>query len=144
MTDPNKTLLYTTEIPIRYGDMDSNQHVNNTRYYQYLEDARIEWLDGLGAPRREVGQGLVLLTCTHHFLKPAFHPGTIIVELFAGVVGRTSLTLEHKLYIKGQPDVIGYGDVKMVWITVDNQRPIPVPNSVRLAMGAEPLDEAGS
>ena len=34
MTDPNKTLLYTTEIPIRYGDMDSNQHVNNTRYYQ--------------------------------------------------------------------------------------------------------------
>ena len=60
MTDPNKTLLYTTEIPIRYGDMDSNQHVNNTRYYQYLEDARIEWLDGLGAPRREVGQGLVL------------------------------------------------------------------------------------
>ncbi len=86
----------------------------------------------------------MLLTCTHHFLKPAFHPGTIIVELYAGVVGRTSLTLEHKLYIKGQPDVIGYGDVKMVWITVDNQRPIPVPNSVRLAMGAEPLDEAGS
>ena len=139
MTDTTGPLLYTTEIPIRYGDMDSNQHVNNTRYYQYLEDARIEWLDGLNAPRREVGQGLVLLPCTHHFLKPVFHPGVVVVELYGGVVGRSSLTLQHKLYVKGSPELVGYGDVKMVWIEVANQRPIPVPDSVRVAMGAEPL-----
>ena len=42
MTDTKGPLIYTTELPIRYGDMDSNQHVNNTRYYQYLEEARIE------------------------------------------------------------------------------------------------------
>ena len=139
MTDTKGPLIYTTELPIRYGDMDSNQHVNNTRYYQYLEEARIEWLDGLGAHRRQVGQGLVLLTCTHHFLKPLFHPGTVVVELYAGVVGRTSLTLEHKMYSKGSPDLVGYGDVKMVWIDVASQRPIPVPDSVRAAMGAELL-----
>jgi len=139
MTENNKPLLYTCDLPVRYGDMDSNQHVNNTRYYQYLEEARILWLDGLGAQRREIGQGLVLLSCTHYFLRPVVHPSTVVVELIAGDVGRTSLTLEHRLYVKGQPELVGYGDVKMVWIDVSTQRPIPVPDSVRVAMGKEPL-----
>ena len=141
MTESNKPMLYRCELPVRYGDMDSNQHVNNTRYYQYLEEARILWLDGLGAHRREVGQGLVLLTCTHHFLRPVVHPNTVIVELFAGDVGRTSLSLDHRMFVKGQPELVGQGDVKMVWIDVSPQRPIPVPDSVRIAMGKEPLGE---
>lgn len=142
MSANEKKLLYVCELPVRWGDMDMNQHVNNTRYYQYLEEARIEWLDGLGAHRRQVGHGLVLLKCTHYFLRPAEHPATVVVKLYAGEVGRTSLTLEHQMYIKGQPDRIGYGDVKMVWITVNNQRPVPVPDKVRVAMGYEPLAEA--
>lgn len=119
--------------------MDTNQHVNNTRYYQYLEEARIEWLDGIGAQRRQIGQGLVLLSCTHHFLKPVDHPATVMVELHAGEVGRSSLTLTHKMYVQGNAALVGHGEVKMVWIDVASQRPIPVPDNVRVAMGFAPL-----
>lgn len=119
--------------------MDTNQHVNNTRYYQYLEEARIGWLDGIGAQRRQVGQGLVLLSCTHHFIKPVDHPSTVVVELHAGEVGRTSLTLKHQMYVQGNTALVGHGEVKMVWIDVASQRPIPVPDKVRVAMGFAPL-----
>lgn len=134
-----KTPLYVARIPVRWGDMDTNQHVNNTRYYQYLEEARIEWLDGIGAQRRQVGQGLVLLSCTHHFLKPVDHPATVLVELYAGEVGRTSLSLAHRMTVEGDPALVGHGEVKMVWIDVASQRPIPVPEKVRVAMGFAPL-----
>lgn len=134
-----KPPLYVSNIPVRWGDMDTNQHVNNTRYYQYLEEARIEWLDGIGAQRRQVGQGLVLLSCTHHFLKPVDHPSTVVVELHAGEVGRTSLTLKHQMYVQGNTALVGHGEVKMVWIDVASQRPIPVPDKVRVAMGFAPL-----
>ncbi|HDZ57373.1 MAG TPA: acyl-CoA thioesterase [Pseudomonas xinjiangensis] len=139
MIQSEKQPLYVAEIPVRWGDMDTNQHVNNTRYYQYLEEARIAWLDGLGAQRRQVGQGLVLLKCTHYFLKPVDHPAVVIVELYPGEVGRSSLTLDHRMYVKGRSEPVGHGDVKMVWIDVGTQKPVPVPDSVRVAMGYEPL-----
>jgi len=70
------------------------------------------------------------------------HPATVVVELYAGDVGRSSLTLDHRMYVKGQPELVGQGDVKMVWIDVSTQRPIPVPDSVRIAMGKEPFESA--
>ncbi|PKM05072.1 MAG: thioesterase [Gammaproteobacteria bacterium HGW-Gammaproteobacteria-6] len=139
MTTVEKEPLYVAAIPVRWGDMDTNQHVNNTRYYQYLEEARIAWLDELGAPRRQIGQGLVLLSCTHHFRKPVDHPATVLVELHAGTVGRTSLSLEHRLFVEGSSELVGYGEVKLVWIETATQRPVPVPDKVRIAMGQEPL-----
>ena len=36
--------VQTTIIPIRWGDMDAQGHVNNTVYFRYMEQARIEWL----------------------------------------------------------------------------------------------------
>lgn len=44
--------VYTVVMPIRWGDMDAMGHVNNTVYFQYLEQARIEWLRRLGAAAR--------------------------------------------------------------------------------------------
>lgn len=139
MSSTAKAPLHVSCIPVRWGDMDTNQHVNNTRYYQYLEEARIEWLDGIGAQRRQLGQGLVLLSCTHHFLKPVDHPATVMVQLYAGEVGRSSLTLKHQMYVQEVAALVGHGEVKLVWIDVASQRPIPVPDKVRVAMGFAPL-----
>ncbi len=36
-----KNLLHVAHIPVRWGDMDSYGHVNNTLYIQYLEEARV-------------------------------------------------------------------------------------------------------
>lgn len=34
----DRQLLHTAHIPVRWGDMDSYGHVNNTLYFQYLEE----------------------------------------------------------------------------------------------------------
>ena len=36
--------VHTSRQPIRWGDMDALGHVNNTVYFRYMEQARIEWL----------------------------------------------------------------------------------------------------
>ena len=43
MTTP-RVLVHTTTQVIRWGDMDAFGHVNNTVYFRYMEQARIEWL----------------------------------------------------------------------------------------------------
>jgi acyl-CoA thioester hydrolase len=40
-----KKLVHVTHIPIRWGDMDAYGHVNNTVYFRYMEQARVEWLE---------------------------------------------------------------------------------------------------
>ena len=39
-----KKLIHVTRMPIRWGDMDAYGHVNNTVYFRYMEQARVEVL----------------------------------------------------------------------------------------------------
>ena len=41
-----KKLIHVTTMPIRWGDMDAYGHVNNTIYFRYMEQARVEWVRG--------------------------------------------------------------------------------------------------
>jgi hypothetical protein len=43
-----RKLVQTCLIPIRWGDMDAYGHVNNTIYFRYMEQARVEFLERLG------------------------------------------------------------------------------------------------
>ena len=43
-TAPRKP-IYTTVVPLRWGDMDQIGHVNNTVYFRCYEQARVEWID---------------------------------------------------------------------------------------------------
>ena len=70
--------VQTTTIPIRWGDMDAQGHVNNTVYFRYMEQARIEWLlrvaEQIGAGSTP-GSVIVNASCT--FIEPIEYPGTV-------------------------------------------------------------------
>ena len=125
-------LLHTSRIPVRWGDMDSYGHVNNTRYVQYLEEARIAWFASLSIDIDHGTEGPVVLQIQHTYLRPVVHPATVIVELGAGTLGRSSLVLEHRLYTEAEPDVLyGEGFCKLVWIAHAQNRSVPLPQRVR-------------
>ena len=45
---PPRKLIHTALIPIRWGDMDAYNHVNNTIYFRYMEQVRVEYLESIG------------------------------------------------------------------------------------------------
>jgi acyl-CoA thioester hydrolase len=94
---PDKRLLHTAHIPVRWGDMDNYGHVNNTVYLEYVQEARVDWFASVGIDIDHAPQGPVVLQTLHTYLKPVVHPATLIVELYAGAVGRSSLVVEHRL-----------------------------------------------
>ncbi|MDH4585315.1 acyl-CoA thioesterase [Pseudomonas sp. BN415] len=133
---PKKTLLHVAHIPVRWGDMDSYGHVNNTLYIQYLEEARVAWFERLGIAMNNVPQGPVVLQTLHTYLKPVVHPATVVIELHAGPVGNSSLVVEHRLSTLEDPSTLyGEGHCKLVWIDHATDRAVPVPDDLRLAMG---------
>lgn len=127
-----RTLIYTTILPIRWGDMDAMNHVNNTVYFRYMEQARIEWLETLGygtGQHTEEGPVIVNASCT--FLVPLTYPGQVEVRMFVGHPGRSSLPTHYELRLRGGEELYATGDAKMVWINPASGRSIPLPDNMR-------------
>ncbi|BCR24343.1 acyl-CoA thioesterase [Aquipseudomonas alcaligenes] len=134
---PDKRLLHTAHIPVRWGDMDNYGHVNNTVYLEYVQEARVDWFTRVGIHIDHAPQGPVVLQTLHTYLKPVVHPATVVIELYAGAVGRSSLVVEHRLRTLEDPhNCYGEGHCKLVWIDHASGTSVPVPEDLRQVMGA--------
>jgi acyl-CoA thioester hydrolase len=130
--DHPRTQLYATRIPVRWGDMDALGHVNNTVYFRYMEQARIEWLESLGL-RVEAGRsdGVVIVNASCTFLVPITYPATVEVRLFAGDPGRSSIPTYYEMYCAGDEALYAEGAAKVVWIDGVTGKSAPLPDHIR-------------
>jgi acyl-CoA thioester hydrolase len=131
----NRKLVFTARMPIRWGDMDALGHVNNTVYFRYMEQARIEWLvhaaAELGAAYLDQGPVIVNASCT--FREALVFPGEVEVRMFLGEVGRTSVGSYYEILKDGRTHA--EGDAKIVWIDKRSSRPLPLPEPSRTMLG---------
>ena len=127
-----RKLIFTTILPIRWGDMDAMGHVNNTVYFRYMEQARIEWFEQLGYNTGQNAQeGPVIVNASCTFLVPLVYPGNVEVRMFIGHPGRSSLPTHYELRLQGDERLYATGDAKMVWINPASGRSIPLPDNMR-------------
>ena len=127
-----RNLQLTTKIPVRWGDLDRYGHLNNTLYFRYFEQARIEWIEQTDFrvdPDEAEGAVIVHADCT--FLIPVNYPATAIVKVFAGEPGRSSVMNWYELYIEGDERLFATGSEKIVWIDNRTGKSLPLPARLR-------------
>ena len=129
MTHKPRLLVHTSRWPIRWGDMDALGHVNNTVYFRYMEQARIEWLhELLPAHVREGTLPMVVVNASCTFLLPLVYPGEVEVRMLLGDPGRTSVGSYYEIRTNGEK--YAEGAAKVVWIDLATGRPAPLPDIV--------------
>lgn len=131
-----RTLLHVTRIPIRWGDMDAMNHVNNTVYFRYMEQARIEWFEEMGygvGSRHEESIVIINASCT--FLVPLTYPGVVEVRMSCGHAGRSSLPTHYELRKEGEDTLYAEGAAKVVWVSSTTGKSAPLPERVRTMIG---------
>ena len=129
---PNAKLIYTTRMPVRWGDMDAYGHVNNTVYFRYFEQTRVEWAERMGSrvsPEEPVGPVIINASCT--FLAPVNYPATLVIKMYAGDPGRTSVMTWYQLFVEGDERVYAEGAAKTVWMDMRSGKSAPLPDKVR-------------
>jgi acyl-CoA thioester hydrolase len=105
--------------PIRWGDMDALGHVNNSRYVDYLQDARVDLLfrtaKELGADDMETG----LLVVRHevHYRAPLkFRDAPVRIELWVSEIRAASFTVDyvildlepHRVYAEARTKLVPF------------------------------------
>ena len=89
------------EMPVRWGDLDALNHVNNTVYFRYMEEARIHWARACGISVTGNGRNIVLAHAACDFLRPVLWPATLLLDMRVHKVGRSSIELEIEIGVKG-------------------------------------------
>ena len=87
------------EHPVRWGDMDSFDHVNNTIYFRYFEEARINFFKDMNIKEQMSSQGigLILATTDCKFIFPITYPDTLTIETVPFTVGTDRFTVKQTI-----------------------------------------------
>ncbi len=127
--------LFVASIGVRWRDLDAFNHVNNSNYLTYLEEARLQWLKHVPGPWFDEQSMPVLAASEINYRVPIEWPAQLHVELFCLRLGNSSMTIGHRIVDAEQPDKLySDGHVVMVWMNPHTGKPVPLPQAIRDAV----------
>lgn len=123
--------FFIHHMPLRWRDMDSYNHVNNSVYLTLCEETRIAWFNSIAGPWRTPTAEPVVARIEMDYRKSLMHPASVWVQLSLERIGNTSLTLQQHLGVLGSSSIYAQGKTVLVWLDPSTGKPTPVPTSVR-------------
>lgn len=130
----NTSALFTAAISVRWRDLDAFNHVNNSVFLTYLEEARLQWLKDVPGPWFDAHAMPVLAASTLNYRRPIEWPANLHVELRATRVGGSSLTLAHRIVDAAEAACLYCdGEVTLVWMDPATGRSVALPAAIRSA-----------
>lgn len=120
---------HRASIQMRYSDIDTNHHVNNGRYGEYLENARIMLMRDVGL--WGAGERTVLARMELDYVQEIRAGQDLMVESLIERLGHTSWTVVARILADGVP--CAFSRAVLVRVNTDHQ-PQPLPDWVREAL----------
>ena len=127
-----KKLVFEMQIPIRWGDMDAMNHVNNTSYFRYLETCRIDWMRSIGCQPDPQGEGPVIVNAFCNFYRQLEYPGDVLIKMYASDPGRSTFETWATMARTDHPEVIyAAGGATSIWVNFPVQKAKTLPDWLR-------------
>ncbi len=126
--------LIRVPLSVRWRDLDAFNHVNNSKFLSYLEEARLRWMVTVPGEWMDDNVAPVVAAAHVNYRRPIEWPNEVVVELFVERLGSTSLSIGHRIVQADDSSVLyADGHVVMVWIDKHGGRAAPLPEAVRAA-----------
>ena len=134
--DPLAGYPQVVEIPVQWGDQDALCHVNNTVYLRWFESSRIAYAQRLGVWDRleSANIGPILASVHCDYRRPLTYPDTVRVGSKVERIGRTSLTIGHRVVSKATGEVAAEGTAVLVLYDYTKAEPCEIPEPIRQAV----------
>jgi acyl-CoA thioester hydrolase len=115
---------------VRFSDVDVYGHVNNVKYFEYYQEARLAFLMSLGRDAGEKGFSLVVARLDVDYKRPIlFRPEPYLVESWVTRVGRSSFDINSE--IRDGETVLSRAQAAMVTFDLEEQRSRPLTDGER-------------
>jgi acyl-CoA thioester hydrolase len=131
---PASRPLFSAPIAVRWRDLDAFNHVNNSNFLTYLEEARLQWLKGVPGPWFDAHSMPLLAAAELNYRAPIEWPASIVVELSCERLGNSSITIGHRIVDAKEPQRLYCdGRTVLVWADPATGKPVPLPEAIRNA-----------
>lgn len=121
-------------VALRWRDLDAFNHVNNGNFLTFLEEARLRWLSAIDGSWFDEHSMPVVAAIQANYRRQLGWPAEIAVELYAERVGRSSLTVGHRIVASEDRSLLYVdGHVVVVWIDPASGRSTPLPEAILAA-----------
>lgn len=123
---------FFSSISVRYAETDQMGVVHHGNYAQYLELARIEWLEQFGLSYKKMeDDGIMLPVYEMHFKfsRPAKFGDTIVVETILREMPRVKITFDYT--IRNQKnELLTEASSVLVFVDAKSKEPIRCPGYI--------------
>ncbi len=129
---------YSTNIELRFSDLDAYGHVNSAVYFTYLETARVKLFHDFIRENSEQGIFSVVARAECDYKIPIMLYDEVIVTLWVSRTGRSSFDLEYRLH-DSQEKVYATARTTMVCFDSVKNVTVPIPESIRALVCQQPV-----
>ena len=134
--------MHRFPVQLRYGDQDPNGHINNVKFIQFLEEARVRLgllplpagAGGPGSFRDLTGDRTAAYVARQEieYVAPLLHGhGPVWVDVWVTRIGSTSLGYGFRLADESGDTVYAYAQADMVQVDAATGRPTPLTGTQR-------------
>jgi acyl-CoA thioester hydrolase len=132
--DSGSAIRHRYDCQVRFSDVDLYRHVNNVKYYEYLQEARIDLLRLEERAAGEPELSVVVVAVDVEYSRPILlRPEPYPVDTWVESVGRSSLTLASE--VADGRDVLARARAVVVGFDPASSRSRPLPTWLRDRLG---------
>ena len=113
-------------VPVRWVDIDAYGHVNNSRYFDFMTEARAVFLKQFMHLAKNLHFILVDTHC--NFKRPIYYPSVVHIQQNVQQIGTSSFELRYVFYVNDDHNTImAEGSAKMVCFDPIKKAASPLP-----------------
>lgn len=124
--------VFTTSFEVTEAAIDSNGHVNNVCYVQWMQELAIQHWEAVGGKEINVRLGSTWFARSHkiEYLRPAHLGDTMVALTWVASIGRVRSTRRYAFFRKGEQKPLATGETDWVFVDVQTGRPKSIPASM--------------
>ncbi len=123
-----------SEAQVRFADTDALGHVNNAVYLNYLEIARVDYLQNVLGRMDVKDFGVILARAEVDYKSPAFHHETLLVGCRVESLGGSSINMTYRVEDKKTGRLVASAKTVLVAYDYAAGRPVRIPQDAREKM----------
>lgn len=130
-------VIHSTEIEVRFSDLDAYGHVNNATFFTYLEVARTKLFRETFTALMNKGLLFLVVRAECDYKRPIDLTDRVIVEMEMKNFGRSSFEIAYRLHNDG--DAL-FATCSTVMVCFDRRegKTVPIPKDLKLSWTTRP------
>jgi acyl-CoA thioester hydrolase len=125
----SKALLIPMEV--EFHDLDAMGHVNNVRYFTFMEAARVAFFRHFLDARRIHDLQMIAVEASCRFLSPVYWREVLLVQVWIPRVGNTSFDFQYEMTERDTGRKVARGKTVCVSWDYGTESKMRVPDPVR-------------